>query len=263
MRGSKARTSGTDELRPASRQPSDKQTAPESGSRTRSKRPRESATDRAARARLILERLATHYPDSRCSLDHESPFQLLIATILSAQCTDARVNIVTRELFAKGGTAEALARLPMDEVASIIHSTGFWRNKTKSILGAAKRLLSEFGGVVPTAMEEPLTLPGVARKTANVVLGVGFRKAVGVVVDTHVSRITGLLGLTKAATPEKIEADLMRLFPPDHWIVSSHRFIDHGRAVCIARRPRCADCFLSDLCRAATPHLAAPYSSSS
>ncbi len=263
MRNSKAQTSGIEQRRPAFQRPSNQLPDPDSNSRTRAKRPRESASDRAARARLILERMAIHYPDSRCSLDHESPFQLLIATILSAQCTDARVNIVTRELFAKGGTAEDLARLPQEEVSRIIHSTGFWRNKTKAILGAAKRLVSEFGGVVPTSMEQLLTLPGVARKTANVVLGVGFRKAVGVVVDTHVSRITGLLGLTKAATPEKIETDLMRLFPPDHWIVSSHRFIDHGRAVCIARRPRCAECFLSDLCRAAPPHLPAPDSSGS
>jgi endonuclease-3 len=198
----------------------------------------------------ILRRLAKHYPDAVCALHHRNAWELIVATILSAQCTDARVNLVTPVLFQRFPTPAALAKADAGEIEAIIRSTGFFRNKAKSIQGAAKLLVSEFHGRVPETMDELLTLPGVARKTANVVLGSWFKIADGVVVDTHVARITRRLELTKAETPERIEQDLMRVIPQKQWIDFSHRIIHFGRGICIARKPRCADCFLEDLCNA-------------
>jgi endonuclease-3 len=203
------------------------------------------------RARLVNQRLQKAYPDARCSLDHRSPLELLIATILSAQCTDERVNLVTPELFRRFPAAEDYARAPLEEIAALIHSTGFFRNKAKAIQGASRRITEEFGGRVPDTMPDLLTLPGVARKTANVVLGNAFGKASGVVVDTHVQRIVGLLGLTQERNPQKIERDLMALLPPTEWVAFSHRLIQHGRRVCIARRPRCGECAVASHCPSA------------
>ena len=198
----------------------------------------------------ILRRLAKHYPAAVCALHHRNAWELIVATILSAQCTDARVNLVTPVLFDRFPTPAALAKADVAEIESIIRSTGFFRNKAKSIQGAAKILLSEFRGRVPETMDELLRLPGVARKTANVVLGSWFKIADGVVVDTHVARITRRLALTRAEIPERIEQDLMRVIPQKQWIDFSHRIIHFGRGICIARKPRCADCFLEDLCNA-------------
>jgi endonuclease III len=214
-----------------------------------------SATARFAddrrRALLIHRRLGAAYPEARCSLDYTSPLELLVATILSAQCTDERVNKVTPELFRRHPTAEHYARATQESIEALIRSTGFFRNKTKSIRGAAIRLVEHFGGKVPETMDELLTLPGVARKTANVVLGNAYDKASGVVVDTHVARITRRLGLTKETHPVKIERDLMALLPSHHWVMWSHRLIHHGRQICIARSPRCASCVVADLCPSA------------
>jgi endonuclease-3 len=212
---------------------------------------RESAAALRARGLRILGILDRCYPDARCSLAFQTPFQLLVATILSAQCTDARVNLVTRELFRDAGTPEALARLGQAELEERIRSTGFFRNKARSLLGTAAAIRDRFGGNVPSTMEELLTLPGVARKTANVVLGTAFGLAQGVVVDTHVARITRLLGLTRQKDPRKIESDLMSILPEDHWIRFSHQLIQHGRAVCVANRPRCDRCALASECPSA------------
>lgn len=198
----------------------------------------------------ILKRLRAAYPDVVCALHHSNAWELTVATILSAQCTDARVNMVTPELFRRFPTPKAFAEAPIGAIEEEIRSTGFYRNKAKSIQGAAKRLISEFGGKVPQKMEDLLTLPGVARKTANVVLGSWFGIADGVVVDTHVLRLSNRLGLTKNTAPEKVEQDLIRILPRDRWIQFSHELIHHGRQVCIARKPRCADCTLEDLCNA-------------
>ncbi|MGE0192225.1 MAG: endonuclease III [Planctomycetota bacterium] len=205
-----------------------------------------------ARAAEVLARLGERYPDADCALDHANAFQLLAATILSAQCTDARVNQVTPELFARWPTPAALARASQDDVEQVIRSTGFFRNKAKNLIAMAVRLEQAYGGKVPRAMDHLLTLPGVARKTANVVRGVVFGLADGVVVDTHVKRIAGLLGWTKATDPVRIEADLMALLPPESWIEASHRLILLGREICIARRPRCGECPLADLCPSAS-----------
>ena len=205
------------------------------------------------RARLINQRLTQAYPDARCSLDYRNPLELLIATILSAQCTDERVNLVTPELFRRFPTAEDYARAALADITALIRSTGFFNNKAKSIQGAARRITDTFGGRVPDTMEELLTLPGVARKTANVVMGNAFGKASGVVVDTHVQRISRLLGLTGEHDPKKIELDLMALLPESEWVGWSHRLIQHGRRVCIARRPRCGRCVLSKLCPSVQP----------
>ncbi len=202
----------------------------------------------AARAVEANRRLAAAYPEARCALDHKSPLELLVATILSAQCTDARVNIVTRELFRRYKIAADYAASNPAELEELVRSTGFYRNKAKHIREACALLVRDFRGELPRTMEELLTLPGVARKTANVVLGTAFGIASGVVVDTHVGRITGLLGLTRQTDPVKIEASLERLLPRDQWIPFSHRVILHGRAVCIARRPACARCVLADIC---------------
>lgn len=205
----------------------------------------------AARAKTVLTKLKATYPDARCALDHRTPFELLVATILSAQCTDVRVNLVTPALFAKYPTARDLAVADPAVVESMIKSTGFFRNKTKSLLGMARALVERHGGEVPRAMEELRVLPGVGRKTANVVLGNAFGLNEGVVVDTHVTRLSGLLGLTKEKDAEKIERDLMPLFPREDWTVVSHLLISHGRQVCIARRPQCGHCVLATICPSA------------
>lgn len=203
-----------------------------------------------ARIEELLRRLRAAYPDAECALTHTNAWELLVATILSAQCTDARVNMVTPGLFRKFPSPAAFADASLPAIEEEIRSTGFYHNKAKSISGAAKRLMSEFGGKVPQTMEELLTLPGVARKTANVVLGVAFRKAEGVVVDTHVLRLSHRLGLTRAEDPKRVEEDLMRVIPRDRWIAFSHEMIHHGRRICDARKPKCIDCPLETLCHA-------------
>ena len=201
-----------------------------------------------ARVKKILARLDKAYPAAECALTHENPLQLLVSTILSAQCTDERVNQVTRTLFQKYRTAKDFAAADPRELEQEIRPTGFFRNKTKSIIGAAKLLVGKFHGQVPHTMEELLELPGVARKTANVVLGTAFGVASGVVVDTHVDRLSHRLDLTKEKDPKKIEQNLMKIIPKEKWILFSHQLIWHGRLVCQARRPRCPDCPLEDLC---------------
>ena len=199
----------------------------------------------------LLRRLDAAYPAATCALHHRSAWELLVATILSAQCTDVRVNMVTPELFRKYPTPAAFAALGPEQLEPDIRSTGFFRNKAKSLVGAAQRLLQDFRGQVPQTMEELLTLPGVARKTANVVLGTWFKKNEGVVVDTHVQRISRRLELTREEDPKKIEQDLMRLIPRGKWTDFSHQIIWHGRKTCVARKPKCAECPLEDLCHAA------------
>jgi len=201
-----------------------------------------------ARVRAILEKLDQAYPAATCALRHDNPFQLLISTILSAQCTDERVNQVTAALFPKYPSPEAFAYANPRELEKEIRPTGFFRNKTKSVMGASKLIVEGFGGKVPQTMEEMLTLPGVARKTANVVLGTAFGVASGVVVDTHVQRLAGRLDLSRQEDPKKIEQDLMQVIPQDRWILFSHQLIWHGRRVCQARKPRCAECNLESLC---------------
>lgn len=203
------------------------------------------------RATEILDRLHQKYPDATCSLDYETPVQLLVATILSAQCTDERVNKVTPGLFDAHPDAQAMAEAERDEIETLIKSTGFYRNKAKHIQGACQRIMTEFGGEVPQTMEELLTLPGVARKTANVVLANAFGINSGVTVDTHVKRLAFRLGLTKQTDPGKVEKDLMKLLPRPEWENWSIRLIYHGRALCSARNPQCDDCFLADLCASA------------
>jgi endonuclease-3 len=203
------------------------------------------------RVRAILKGLAEAYPRAACALVHHSAWELLVATILSAQCTDARVNLVTPGLFRKYPGAREMAALQPEELEPEIRSTGFYRNKAKSIVGAAQRIMKEFGGEVPADMDELLTLPGVARKTANVVLGVWFHQAGGIVVDTHMQRVSQRLDLTRNEAPEKIEQDLMKLVPKAQWVQFSHRVIAHGRQVCVARKPHCAQCAVEPLCYAA------------
>jgi endonuclease III len=212
---------------------------------------RESLRARRARAAEIVARLAATYPDSRCSLDHDGPFQLLVATVLSAQCTDARVNAVTPHLFEQYPTPEALAHAPYEEVEGAIRSVNFFRNKSRALLGLAQALEDRFEGQVPTSIEELTSLPGVGRKTANVVRGVAFGLADGVVVDTHVKRIAYRLRLTRQTDPERVEDDLIALLPPEERVAFTHRMIDHGREVCVARTPRCGICTLADLCPSA------------
>src|SRR6266568_7194243 len=206
------------------------------------------AAQRKARARRIIARLKREYPDATCALHHHSALELVVATILSAQCTDARVNMVTPQLFAKYRTAADYAAADPRVLETEIQSTGFFRNKTKSIIGMAQALVERHGGEVPQTMEELTALPGVGRKTANVILGTWFGKNEGVVVDTHVQRLSTLLGLTKQEDPVKIEQDLMEIVPRADWTWFSHTLIQHGRSVCIARRPKCADCVLNQLC---------------
>ena len=200
------------------------------------------------RAEQIYSRLQAAYPDAKCALDHENPLQLLVATILSAQSTDKMVNTITPALFKKYKTAAQLADAETAELESMIHSSGFFRNKAKSIKAASRIIADEHGGEVPDEMDQLLKLPGVARKTANVVLGVAYGKAEGVVVDTHVQRLARRLDFTKEERPDKIEQDLMRLFPREKWILLAHLLIHHGRAKCSALRPKCAECPIEDLC---------------
>jgi endonuclease III len=213
------------------------------------KRPK-TAAERAARVAEILRRLNEMYPGATCALLHRNPWELLVATILSAQCTDKRVNEVTPGLFAKYPTPRDFAAARPEVLAQDIRSTGFFNNKAKSIVGAARKVVNEFGGVVPQSMEEMLTIPGAARKTANVVLGTAYGIAAGIVVDTHVQRITRRLDLTRSADPKAIEQDLMKIIPADRWILFSHQIILHGRALCQARSPKCAPCLLNDICYA-------------
>lgn len=206
------------------------------------------STEEKQRTRKIIAKLRKAYPDAHCSLNHSNAVELLIATILSAQCTDERVNIVTADLFRKYRSCADYLNVPAEELQQDIHSTGFFRNKTRSIQGACKKMIEEHGGQVPNDIELLLALPGVARKTANVVMGNAFGVASGVVVDTHVARLSQLLGLTKQKQPEKIERELMELVPKKDWIDFSHLLIYHGRRVCKARRPECERCVIEPLC---------------
>lgn len=213
------------------------------------KRPK-TAAERKQRVAGILRILDQMYPGATCALHHRNPWELLVATILSAQCTDKRVNEVTPGLFAKYPTPRDFAAVRPEVLAVDIRSTGFFNNKAKSIVGAATRIVGEFAGEVPRTMEALLTVPGAARKTANVVLGTAYGIAVGVVVDTHVQRIAARLDLTKNSDPVKIERDLMKIVPREKWILFSHQIILHGRALCVARNPKCAECGLNSLCYA-------------
>lgn len=213
---------------------------------------RESRRARKERAERIYEILESEYPDAHCALVHRNPFQLLAATILSAQCTDERVNMVTPELFARFPDARALAGADQGEVEEIIRSTGFFRSKARNLIGMADAVVERHGGEIPRDMEALVALPGVGRKTANVVLGNAFGINDGVVVDTHVRRLAGRMGLTSQKTPEKIEPDLMRLFDRERWTMLSHLLIFHGRQVCNARKPACNECALAHLCPAST-----------
>jgi endonuclease-3 len=213
------------------------------------KRPK-TAAERKARVAEILRRLDQMYPNATCALHHGNPWELLVATILSAQCTDKRVNLVTPGLFAKYPTPRDFAAVKPEVLADDIRSTGFFNNKAKSIVGAAKKVVNEFGGKVPRTIEEMLTIPGAARKTANVVLGTAYGVASGIVVDTHVQRIAARLDLTKHTDVVKIEQDLMKIIPKEKWILFSHQLILHGRALCVARKPKCGECLLNELCYA-------------
>lgn len=205
-------------------------------------------SDKKTHATAIIIRLKKEYPDAHCALIHTNAFELLIATILSAQCTDVRVNIVTADLFRKYRSPQDYLNVSQEELEQDIRSTGFFRNKAKNIQAACEKIIENFGGAIPNTMEELLTLNGVARKTANVVLGNAFGIASGVVVDTHVSRLSQRLGLTEETAPEKIEKDLSELVPKKDWIMFPHWLISHGRAVCQARKPKCAECVLENLC---------------
>ena len=218
---------------------------------TKAKRARTAVPSYRRAALEILSQLKKLYPGARCALDYRNAYELLCATILSAQCTDVRVNLVTPELFARYPTPFELARAEPSNVEEIIKSTGFFRNKTKSLIGMAQALVADHGGEVPRTMEELRELPGVGRKTANVVLGNAYAINEGVTVDTHVTRLSGRLGLSRETDPVKIEQDLMRLFPQADWGLLSHLLIFHGRRVCIARRPKCGECALARLCPSA------------
>src|ERR1043166_3337559 len=209
------------------------------------------ATKKQERAADIDSRLKRMYPKAKCTLDFTNPFELLIATMLSAQSTDARVNIVTKSLFRKYPDPAAFAGATQQEMERDVKQTGFSRNKAKAVIAASKAIVERHGGDVPQTMDELTALPGVGRKTANVVLSNAFKKPVGVVVDTHVARLAGRLGLTENSDPVKIEEDLMKLLPQKEWTSFSHRLIDHGRAICIARKPKCSECRLNELCPSA------------
>ena len=224
---------------------------------TATKAPAKARSARKAKPRLktsperiakIIAGLQKAYPGATCALVHRNAWELLVATILSAQCTDVRVNMVTPELFRRFPNPGAMAKAPLPELEDLIRTTGFFRNKAKSISGAARGVVDRFGGKVPKAMDELLSLPGVARKTANVVLGTAYGIAEGIVVDTHVLRLTRRLELTLNTEPKKVEQDLVKIIPKDHWIDFSHELILHGRAICIARKPRCADCVIEKEC---------------
>lgn len=210
------------------------------------------------RAREINKRLAKRYPDAKCSLDFTNPFELLIATILSAQSTDARVNIVTKSLFRKYPDPQAFADASQVEMETDVKQTGFFRNKAKAVIACARAIVERHGGEVPRTMEELTALPGVGRKTANVVLSNAFETPVGIVVDTHVTRVSGRLGLTSHSEAEKIEQDLVPLLPRSEWTAFGHRIIYHGRETCIARKPNCPECVVNDLCPSADLDRAAP-----
>lgn len=200
------------------------------------------------RIAAVLKALDEAYPDVECALTHRSPWELLVATILSAQCTDVRVNMVTPELFKRFPTPAAMSKATLPELEALIRTTGFFHNKAKSLQGAARKVVAEFGGQIPKTLAELITIPGAARKTANVVLGVSFGIAEGIVVDTHVFRIARRLGLAKGDTPQKVEQELMKVIPQNRWIAFSHQLIHHGRKVCIARKPKCRDCNLEQIC---------------
>lgn len=211
-----------------------------------------SAAELRKHARTVYRRLLRLYPQAHCELNYRNPWELLVATILSAQCTDKRVNMVTPELFARYPTAVEMARAPQEDVERIVKPTGFFRNKARTLIALANALVDRFGGQVPRSMEQLVTLPGVGRKTANVVLGNAFGIAEGIVVDTHVARVAARLGLTTQRDPNKIEQELMALFPRSQWTMLSHLLIWHGRRVCLARKPRCRECTLADGCPSAT-----------
>jgi endonuclease-3 len=213
--------------------------------------PRESQRARRARTLAVIERLKREYPDAHCELDFRNPFELLAATILSAQCTDVRVNMVTPELFRRWPDAEALAAAKPAEVEDVIRSTGFFRNKTRSLIGMARALVADFAGHVPKTMAELRPIPGVGRKTANVILGNAYDTSEGITVDTHVLRLSALLRLVQGTTAEPVERELMELVPKEDWAIFSHLLIWHGRRVCIANRPRCEECVLNDICPSA------------
>jgi endonuclease III len=210
--------------------------------------PRESKKKKRARAAEILDRLMADYPDAHCALHHRNPYELTVATILSAQCTDERVNKVTPALFSAYPDPESLAGARQEDVEELVHSTGFFRNKAKNLIGMADAVVERHGGEIPRTMKALHALPGIGRKTANVVLGNAFGIDEGVVVDTHVKRIAGRLGLTRHTDPVKVERDLMELFPREHWTMLSHLLIFHGRAICDARKPLCGECSLAELC---------------
>lgn len=230
-------------------------TAQKSASPSKSMRGRESKRALRARVEQIIALLRTTYPDAECALLYRNAWELLVSTILSAQCTDKRVNMVTPALFARFPSVEAFAAASREDLETAIRSTGFFRNKAKNIQGAAHVMLEKFGGAVPKTMAELLELPGVARKTANVVLGVAFQVADGIVVDTHVSRLSQRLKLTREKDPTKIERDLMQVVPQADWIDIGHLLIHHGRALCTARKPACSECPLQDLCPSAAIYL--------
>lgn len=211
-------------------------------------KPPKTTAERKQRVDRILKGLDKLFPDAVCALDHKNAWELLVSTILSAQCTDERVNKVTPGLFQKYPTIRDFAAVSQAELSQDIRSTGFFNNKAKSIIGAAKKIIADFGGKVPKTMEQLVTVPGAARKTANVVLGTAFGIASGVVVNTHVTRLSMRLDLTKEKDPVKIEQDLMKIIPAEKWILFSHQLIHFGRQVCVARKPRCADCALNELC---------------
>ena len=213
------------------------------------RRPRGQALRR--HAALVLDRLLAHYPDAHCALDFRNPFELLCATILSAQCTDKRVNMVTPALFARYPDAAALASARPEDVEELIRSAGFFRSKAKSLIGMATGLVDRHGGLVPSEMGDLVALPGVGRKTANVILGNAFDRNEGIVVDTHVARLGNRLGLTAESDPVRIEQALIPLFPREQWTILSHLLIEHGRQICVARSPRCPACFLADVCPSA------------
>jgi endonuclease-3 len=230
------------------RKPGAKESAPKTTTNKPNRTPRGPlAPDRIS---AILKGLDEAYPNVECALTHRSPWELLVATILSAQCTDVRVNMVTPELFRRFPTPATMAKATLPQLEALIRTTGFFRNKAKSIQGAARKVVVDFNGQVPQTLAELITIPGAARKTANVVLGVAFGKAEGVVVDTHVFRISRRLGLAKGDTPQKVEQELMRILPQSRWIGFSHQLIHHGRAVCVARKPKCDRCNLEQLCNA-------------
>ena len=217
----------------------------------RKKRPRPRGAALKTHASVLLDRLLAEYPDAHCALDFTNAFELLCATILSAQCTDKRVNMVTPALFARYPDAEALAAAKQEDVEEIIKSTGFFRSKAKSLIGMATGLVERHGGTVPANMDALVALPGVGRKTANVILGNAFGRNDGIVVDTHVTRLSNRLALTKGTDAVKIEQALVPLFPQQHWTMLSHLLIEHGRQVCDARSPRCGSCILADVCPSA------------